>query len=339
MRVFLELLLLLLLLACIPTCLPSQPRMVVDGGTMGVQEDPQTSQPQSMVQIHQQKLQNARMRAATKALKALAPNVHSATRAFALEHTNLDVKAADELLRAFVSQDDGPRRRAPSRGGRGDAAGARDGDGTKRKHKRRRRHKRADREDETPRYGRYGVLKESDLNGDKRTEFIVWAKEVKQVEIENIARWEERKLFGEFMDAFNTATLPDAKYYDMNAWYYKQAKATAEAARGEAATRERVVFDDEEQRRREIASMRSTMQAEQIQAARRDLLASGKLDMMREQERLRAAQQLAYRTGDMKTARDIAEILAPEEDGKGESRIEFDPKTGTYRKRSKLNAN
>ena len=40
--------------------------MVVDGGTMGVQEDPQTSQPQSMVQIHQQKLQNARMRAAKK---------------------------------------------------------------------------------------------------------------------------------------------------------------------------------------------------------------------------------------------------------------------------------
>ena len=76
------------------------------------------------------------------------------------------------------------------------------------------------------------------------------------------------------------------------------------------------------------------MKNKKIEAARRELLASGKLTMMREQERLRAAQQVAYRTGDMKQARDIAEILRPSED----DQVEWDAKTGKYRKRSKLNS-
>mmetsp|Transcript_8588 Transcript_8588/g.24555 ORF Transcript_8588/g.24555 Transcript_8588/m.24555 type:complete len:164 (+) Transcript_8588:183-674(+) len=162
---------------------------------------------------------------------------------------------------------------------------------------------------------------------------MLWANEVKSVEVESLARWEEKKMFGEFMDLYNTATLPSTKYYNLDAWRYEQAKAR-EAGDGDAGGGgEKVVFNDEEERKRELERERNSTKNQKIEAARRDLLASGKLSMMREQERLRAAQQVAYKTGDMKQARDIADILRPNE----KDEIEFDMKTGQYRKKSKLN--
>mmetsp|Transcript_6549 Transcript_6549/g.16671 ORF Transcript_6549/g.16671 Transcript_6549/m.16671 type:complete len:132 (-) Transcript_6549:240-635(-) len=130
------------------------------------------------------------------------------------------------------------------------------------------------------------------------------------------------------MDDYNTATLPHEKYYDLNAWHYK-CSANAESGN----TEEKTTFDDEAERKRELASQRDALRDEKVAAARRDLLASGKVSMMREQERLRAEQQLAFRTGDLKTARDIADILRPTDD----DQVEWDVKTGQYRKVSKLN--
>ena len=43
-------------------------------------------------------------------------------------------------------------------------------------------------------FGRYGVLRESDL-WEKRPEFIAWLTEVKGLNVEALAKWEEKEQF------------------------------------------------------------------------------------------------------------------------------------------------
>lgn len=81
-------------------------------------------------------------------------------------------------------------------------------------------------------YGKYGIIRESDL-ASKISEFQQWATEVKRVNIEALAKWEEKELFAEFMEDYNTSTLPHRKYYDLMA--YAQQQAIKAAKKGKAA--------------------------------------------------------------------------------------------------------
>jgi len=71
-------------------------------------------------------------------------------------------------------------------------------------------------------YGRYGIIREADL-ATKVSEFQQWATEVKKVNIEALPKWEEKELFAEFMEDYNTGTLPHKKYYDLMAYAQQQA--------------------------------------------------------------------------------------------------------------------
>ena len=55
---------------------------------------------------------------------------------------------------------------------------------------------------------------------------------------------------------------------------------------------------------------------------------SGKVDMMREQKRLREQQQIAYQTGNVEEAQRIAQLLMPQ----GDKDVEWDQKAGKFRK-------
>ena len=81
-------------------------------------------------------------------------------------------------------------------------------------------------------YGKYGIIRESDL-ASKISEFQQWATEVKRVNIEALAKWEEKELFAEFMEDYNTGTLPHRKYYDLMA--YAQQQAVKAAKKGKTA--------------------------------------------------------------------------------------------------------
>ena len=81
-------------------------------------------------------------------------------------------------------------------------------------------------------YGKYGIIRESDL-GSKISEFQQWATEVKKVNIEALAKWEEKELFAEFMEDYNTGTLPHRKYYDL--MIYAQQQAMKAAKKGKTA--------------------------------------------------------------------------------------------------------
>lgn len=55
-------------------------------------------------------------------------------------------------------------------------------------------------------FGKYGFIRESDMAA-KQPEFILWATEVKGVNVELLGRTEEKELFKEYLEDFNTGTL------------------------------------------------------------------------------------------------------------------------------------
>jgi hypothetical protein len=55
-------------------------------------------------------------------------------------------------------------------------------------------------------FGKYGFIRESDMAA-KQSEFMLWATEVKAVNVELLGRMEEKELFKEYMEDFNTGTL------------------------------------------------------------------------------------------------------------------------------------
>ncbi|KAK3245437.1 hypothetical protein CYMTET_44992 [Cymbomonas tetramitiformis] len=160
-------------------------------------------------------------------------------------------------------------------------------------------------------FGKYGVIKESDM-WNKKPEFGLWCSEVKQVNIEGLAKWEEKDLFREYAEDYNTASLPDKKYYDYEAWEIK--RRVKEARRGaNKAKEEKTSFNDEDDRRAELMRDRQIRKHEEVLNLRKTLVASGVVDDMREQEQLKALMQQHYRTGDMDAARALAQRLAPDD--------------------------
>ena len=152
-------------------------------------------------------------------------------------------------------------------------------------------------------------------------QFVTWAKEVKGVDIELAPKHYVAELQGAFQEDFNTGTLAAEKYYDLAAWQRAQAGRPA-------AGPERTTFDDEELRRRELHAQKASQKAAAVEEARQNLLKSGKVDMMREQKRLREQQQIAYQTGNVEEAQRIAQLLMPQ----GDKDVEWDQKAGKFRK-------
>ncbi|EEC45092.1 predicted protein [Phaeodactylum tricornutum CCAP 1055/1] len=91
----------------------------------------------------------------------------------------------------------------------------------KRKHKHRRDHKddHEGNDDSTglPVFGKYGLLKPSDLHKMKRS-FDVWMAEVQGIPAFNGPKWELQQYFATYVEDYNTATLPHKKYYDYDKW-------------------------------------------------------------------------------------------------------------------------
>lgn len=81
-------------------------------------------------------------------------------------------------------------------------------------------------------YGQYGIIREGDMSS-KFSEFQQWAIDEKKADVEALPKWEEKELYLEFMEDYNTGTLPHRKYYDLDA--YARQKALKSAKRGKAA--------------------------------------------------------------------------------------------------------
>jgi multidrug efflux pump subunit AcrA (membrane-fusion protein) len=140
---------------------------------------------------------------------------------------------------------------------------------------------------------------------------------VKRVNIESVTKHEEREYFKEYAEDYNTNTLPDEKFYDLDRWTKAEtARRAAAAAAGETEAEERVTFDDEAERKAELARVRAERTAEYKRSAYERMKDSGDLENLREQERLKEQRKQAYNVGDAETVERINKILAPDEPGR-----------------------
>ena len=168
----------------------------------------------------------------------------------------------------------------------------------------------------TPKWGTFGIIRESDLH-EKQEEFLAWLSEVKGVPQASCGRRELQEHFGGFVEDYNTATMPSEKYYDMRKWYYQeQARLQREGNHAgiDAGDNEvvRTTFDDEAERKAELQSERAKREHALTALIAKSMHDSSSLVAdMREQEAKRLKAQDAYRLGDASTARDLVQKLDP----------------------------
>ena len=67
------------------------------------------------------------------------------------------------------------------------------------------------------RQGAHGFIT-ADAIFHKMPEFASWLIEVHGVAVDNLVKRDERTWFAKFCDDWNTSTMPDPKYYDLDKW-------------------------------------------------------------------------------------------------------------------------
>ncbi|KAL2915685.1 hypothetical protein HK105_204870 [Polyrhizophydium stewartii] len=82
----------------------------------------------------------------------------------------------------------------------------------------------------TSQYGARGIITPADIF-TKDAEFRAWMMEIKNISTDSIDMRTTKELFAEYMEDYNTATLPHEKFYDMNAWDRATRGASAPSAR------------------------------------------------------------------------------------------------------------
>ncbi|KAG2299266.1 hypothetical protein Bca4012_010835 [Brassica carinata] len=186
-------------------------------------------------------------------------------------------------------------------------------DGDSKKKKKRKKEKKSEKAKKgavTESWGKYGVIRETDM-WNKRPEFTAWLLEVKEVNLESLPPWEEKKMFKDFMEDHNTGTFTSKKYYDIDGYYRRKLEKEMKKGLKKAGQSERTVFNDEEQRRLEMQEAREKQKEEEVLALKRSM-EGGMAQAMKEQARLKEEMVYLYKIGDMEGAAAIQKRLDPD---------------------------
>ncbi|KAL8195497.1 hypothetical protein R6Q57_025900 [Mikania cordata] len=162
----------------------------------------------------------------------------------------------------------------------------------------------------TDSWGKYGVIRETDM-WNKRPEFTAWLAEVKQVNLESLPNWEEKQMFKQFMEDHNTATFPSKKYYNLDAYHQRKMEKAMRKGSMKATKSERIVFNDEEQRRLELQREREKQKEAEVEALKRSMQ-SGMAQAMKEQAQLREEMNYLFKIGNVEAATAIQRRLDPD---------------------------
>jgi hypothetical protein len=123
----------------------------------------------------------------------------------------------------------------------------------------------------------------------------MWVEQVKQT-VGRVSTQEESKLWEEYREDYNTATLPHKKYYGYDAWElqeYQKNKNANTATQDESLERQKQKADAEK------ALLLATLNSSKIQG-------------MRRQAEMRSQMQVAYKMGDMETYHKLKDKLEAE---------------------------
>ncbi|KAK1930551.1 hypothetical protein P3T76_013873 [Phytophthora citrophthora] len=159
-------------------------------------------------------------------------------------------------------------------------------------------------------YGKYGILRESDFH-NKSVSFQAWIRDVKKMGEFNGPKWEAMELFKEYMEDYNTCTLPHEKYYDIEKYemkrYQKQQRKALAKHKGKS-DKAQTALADEERVRLDRQAAREKKEQDEFRLVLK-LMDKDKIEAMREQERLRSQMQLFYKSGNVEEARRLEQIL------------------------------
>lgn len=165
----------------------------------------------------------------------------------------------------------------------------------------------------TERYGKYGLITEFDKPA-KEAEFHQWLLEVKNKSLNCMSGHDERKIFEEFVEEYNTATFPSKKFYDLAKWEAhmlkkRSLKVSAEDDTPGSAGR-LAQFDDEKLRREEIRREREKEKRKELDEALETLKRDKDVvEAMRRQKALRLEMDYLFKTGKIEQAREIQALL------------------------------
>lgn len=164
-------------------------------------------------------------------------------------------------------------------------------------------------------FGKYGVIKAEDFFA-KKPEFLLWAMEVKKTDTDAMGQMQLKELFKDFIEDYNTATMPSKKYYNLAAYDQQNALKRSRKQRGDDMTEAQraslASFDDERARREEIRQQQLKKQEMQVTEEVRKMRGNKqKVDEMRHQSQLRTQMDMLHKTGHSKEAEKIAARLNP----------------------------
>jgi len=128
-----------------------------------------------------------------------------------------------------------------------------------------------------------------------------------------------KDLFKEYIEDYNTATMPSKKYYNLTVWDKLQTHKRSKKIRGDDMTESQKAalasFDDERARKEEIRNLQArkqeTMLKDEVSRMRMD---ANKVEEMKHQERLKVQMTTLNRTGNYEQAAKIGERLDPNRD-------------------------
>jgi hypothetical protein len=168
-------------------------------------------------------------------------------------------------------------------------------------------------------YGSRGIIRAADMFV-KGPEFECWLREVKHVN--DCSRRDQQEHFKDFMEDFNTATMPHEKYYDLERWQMGEAhKAHAKLMKkAQQQRRDGVGLNDEAERAREKKAERERSKRDELHAAL-TALNPEKIAQMKRQQLLQGKMQQAWKSGDHSTADKLMQALKPD-DAKEIARLE-----------------
>ena len=188
-------------------------------------------------------------------------------------------------------------------------------DRKRKKHKsKKKKHSRRDSSDEddasdagrAPTFGKYGIIKAADFLRMQRS-FQVWLAEVKGIPSMPGSKQEQQKYFSDFCEDFNTATMPQQKYYDYEKFEmeeYKKQKAKEEKL---SMTGNTLLADEALHKREQQERARARQESER--KALYGSMSREKVEEMKHQAKLRSQMQIAYKTGDKQTYQRLKERL------------------------------
>jgi hypothetical protein len=142
--------------------------------------------------------------------------------------------------------------------------------------------------DEGPVFGKYGIIKLSDMPTKQRT-FEMWLEQVKGLPAFNGPKWELQNYFKEYAEDYNTATLPHIKYYDYDKW--EMDEYNKNMAKAEASSSTEAAFQREQQA---VARNKQTEGFNLVKT----MMNKEKIEEMKRQKQLQSEMAHAFKTGD-----------------------------------------